>query len=254
MHTKTTTPNTPLRLAALADVHGNVWALEAVLADIKGQDVQGYVLLGDLVADGPAPVRTLERLRALPNTTIVRGNTDRYLSNLGRVVAPRAEMPDLMATWQWAADRLGEEERRFLGRLPTEAILKTPAGQILATHGVPGNDEGWISPKQAGTWDGMEHSGARLLLVGHTHTLFIVETGTGLAIVNPGSVGISPSTGWRANYAILDLWPGGAVSVRHAQVRWDVAAYVAAFEEGIPVNRKARPMLEALRDLIGHSR
>ena len=194
-----------LRLAVLSDVHGNVWALESVLADAERRHLAAFVFLGDLLADGPDPVGTLTMLRTLSNGTYAQGNTDRYLAGLDKVVSPRSELPDLIATWQWAVDQLGAGGCRFLAGLPTGVTLETPAGRLLATHGVPGNDEGFIDPTRSDTWTDLDWHGARLLLVGHTHRPFVLETGDGL-IVNPGSVGITRLTDWRATYAVLDLF------------------------------------------------
>ena len=69
-----------MRIAAFSDIHGNIVALDAVLADIESQGgVDAFWVLGDLVALGPSPVQVLERLVSLPNVRIVRGNTDRYV-------------------------------------------------------------------------------------------------------------------------------------------------------------------------------
>jgi predicted phosphodiesterase len=235
------------RLAVLADIHGNTWALQAVLADIERYHPDGFILLGDLLADGPDPVGTLSLLRTLPNATFVQGNTDRYLSDLSRVVPPRSEMPDLIATWQWAVDQLGEDGCHFLASLPTDAAVETSAGRILATHGVPGDDEGFVDPEQPNTWTGLHWHSARLLLVGHLHVPFVLELDQG-TVVSPGSVGIPSPTGWRASYALLDLYAGGRIAVQHVQVTWDIAGYVDAFARGIPSNRKVRGMLEVLRE------
>ena len=65
-----------MRIALLSDIHGNFVALDAVLRDVSARgEVDGYWVLGDIVALGPDPVRVLERLTALPNATIIRGNT-----------------------------------------------------------------------------------------------------------------------------------------------------------------------------------
>jgi putative phosphoesterase len=236
------------RLAVLSDVHGNSWALRAVLDDVARHHPDGFVLLGDLLADGPDPVSTLALLRSLPNATFVQGNTDRYLADLSNVIPPRSEMPDLIATWQWAVDQIGPAGCRFLADLPTDETIETPAGRILATHGIPGNDEGFVDPEQPNTWTGLRWHDARLLLVGHLHVPFVLELDEG-TVVGPGSVGIASPTGWRASYALLDLYAGGQIAVQHAQVTWDVAGYVEAFDCGIPSNRKVAGMLEALRHL-----
>jgi predicted phosphodiesterase len=242
-----------LRLAVLSDVHGNAWALRSVLADAGRHHPDAWVILGDLLADGPDPVGTLALLRSLPDATLVQGNTDRYLADLDQVVSPRAEMPDLIATWQWAVDQLGEEGCRFLANLPTDATFETPAGPALATHGIPGDDEGWVLPEDPNTWAGLAWRGARLLLVGHTHEPFVLETDEG-TVVNPGSVGIPEPTGWRASYAVLDLYAGGQVAVQHVQATWDIAAYVEAYGCGIPSNRKIANMLRALRGEVDRSK
>jgi putative phosphoesterase len=238
-----------MRLAVLGDVHGNSWALASVLADVERHRPDRFVLLGDLLADGPDPVGTLILLQGLPRARFVRGNTDRYLADLDRLVVPRSEMPDLVATWQWAVELLGEEGHRFLVDLPAEATLESPAGRVLATHGIPGDDEGFIDPRRDDALEGLRWDGAQVLLVGHTHEPYVLRTSRG-TVINPGSVGLSPQTGWRASYALVDLIREGQVAVRHAQVTWDVEAYVAAFGQGMPLNRKAEPMLRALRRAI----
>jgi predicted phosphodiesterase len=241
-----------LRLVVLSDVHGNRWALDAVLAEVERDPPDVYLVLGDLAADGPDPVGTLARLRALPNATFVRGNTDRYLGDLVAVEAhsgvedPGGEWADLIATWQWAAEALGAEKCRFLANLPADVWLDTPAGPVLATHGLPGHDERGIEPNDVETLEKLEWRDARLLLAGHSHVPFVLQGERGTAI-NPGSVGLSPQTQWRASYARMDFYPGGQVAVQHAQVAWDVAAYLAAFGEGIPLNRRAASMLDAMR-------
>jgi 3',5'-cyclic AMP phosphodiesterase CpdA len=69
-----------VRLAILSDLHGNPIALDAVLADIEAKgSVDGFLVLGDLVAIGHDPIGVLERLVGLPGARFVRGNTDRYV-------------------------------------------------------------------------------------------------------------------------------------------------------------------------------
>lgn len=235
-----------MRLVVLADIHGNAWALEAVLADARRFSPDQYVVLGDLLADGPDPLGTLHQLEALDDTPMVRGNTDRYLADLDRLAPPRSEMADLVATWRWGLAQVGQRGRQYLARLPTHAWLDTPLGRVLAAHGVPEDDEAVVLPSAPRSADPLRRDGARVALVGHTHAPFVWQT-DGLLVVNPGSVGLSPETGWRASYALLDLTAEGGVMVRHRQIAWDVAQFVRAFDGGIPVNRKAAPMLEELR-------
>ena len=82
-----------MKIALLSDIHGNSVALDAVLEDIKAQGgVDNYWILGDLVALGPDPLGVLERLSALSDSQIVRGNTDRYVFSGDRPPPTRAEL------------------------------------------------------------------------------------------------------------------------------------------------------------------
>jgi len=233
-----------LRLALLSDIHGNAWALRAVLDDAARFRPDAYVVLGDLLADGPAPSETLKMLRELLRATLVRGNTDRYLSDLTSIESGHADMADKLATWEWGLARIGEEGRRYLEDLPHTASVYTPSGCLLAAHAVPGDDEGWIDLESPETVD---THGAAALLVGHSHAPYVLRTPTGM-VINPGSVGLSPITDWRASWAVIDAIQGGHLWVRHRQVAWDTAAFVRACEtNGMPVDAKLRPTIEALR-------
>ena len=93
------------RVAVLADIHGNLPALEAVLVDVEAAEVDGIVLNGDL-ADGPFPTETLDRLEELgPRAIWLRGNGDRWLVEArgGRFRHPDAGTEALIG---WAASRL----------------------------------------------------------------------------------------------------------------------------------------------------
>lgn len=81
-------------------------------------------------------------------------------------------------------------------------------------HGIPGDDETGISPGLPDHLKALQRRGARVVLVGHTHAPFVWHAGPVL-IINPGSVGLSPQTGWRASYALLDLDVEHGVSVEH---------------------------------------
>lgn len=233
----------PLRLALLSDVHGNAWALRAVLDDAARLEPDAHLVLGDLVADGPAPAETLDLLRDLFGATFVQGNTDRYLANLSAIESWRAEISAKLAVWEWAAARIGEQGRRFLGELPHSAHTHTPSGRLLAVHGLPGDDEGWVDPERPETLD--THGGAALL-VGHSHEPYVVHTPGGI-VVNPGSVGLSPITGWRASWALVDALPGGHLRVRHRQVEWDTPAYIrACHTNGMPIDPRLQETLDKL--------
>lgn len=192
-----------MQVAALYDVHGNLPALEAVLAEIP--DGAAIVVGGD-VAAGPFPGETLERLRGLGGRVRwIRGNVDRELTPGEKGFAP----PELM---DWIRGRMTEEQIAFLHGLPPSLTLDTDGlGRVLFCHAVPANDldvftEATPEERVAPSFAGVE---ADLVVVGHTHMQFD-RTIAGVRVVNAGSVGMSYEDEPGACWALL----GPAVSFR----------------------------------------
>jgi len=185
-----------LRVAALYDVHGNLPALEAVLAAIPGD---AAIVVGGDVAAGPFPAETLERLRALGDRVHwLRGNADRELTSGEEGLAP-AEMLD------WVRARMTPEQIAFLHALPPTLELDIDElGPVLFCHATPQNDVDIftsITPVErvAPAFAGVE---AGLVVVGHTHMQFDREI-AGTRVVNAGSVGMSYEDAPGAYWALL---------------------------------------------------
>lgn len=205
-----------MRVAALYDVHGNLPALEAVLAEV---DADAAILVGGDVASGPFPVETLERLRAFaPRVHFVRGNADRVLDFAG---ANDSEV--WVQSRRWVAERLGDERLSFLAGLPLDMTLDIDGiGPVRFCHGSPGSDEQVITrvtsdERLRGLIAGVEE---RTVVCGHTHIQFdrVVD---GIRVLNAGSVG-APYEGRRGAYW-LELGPGFAFR----RTEYDVEAAVA---------------------------
>jgi putative phosphoesterase len=171
-----------LQVAALYDVHGNLPALDAVLAEVDAD----VVLVGGDIAAGPWPAETLARLRGLGgDVRFIGGNADREVAQQTAGLAP----PELM---EFVRERLSAEEIAFLGALPLiETIEVDGLGTVLFCHATPRNDEEIftrISPDER--WrealDGVE---ADVVVCGHTHVQFD-RTIDGVRLVNAGSVGM----------------------------------------------------------------
>jgi putative phosphoesterase len=202
-------------VAAISDIHGNLPALEAVLADIESEGLEKIVVVGDSVS-GPWPAEVFDLLSAV-GAQIVRGNADR--------AEEVARFSSELASWN--AVRLG------VGRLAT--VLSWPLtlklrvdglGDLLVCHSTPTSDTPIytrITPDDElrpmlGSVD------ADVLLCGHTHMQYDRTLADGLRIVNPGSVGM-PYEGARGAYwAIL----GPDVDFRRTE--YDVEACVAAIQ------------------------
>ena len=177
-----------VRIAAISDTHGNLLALEAVLADIATRSVDVTVDLGDLLSGGLQPRETADRLVALRLPT-VRGNHERQLLTTS---------PEQMS----ASDRLARavispEHLAWLASLPLTLEL---AVGVLAFHGSPSDDLTYLletveqTGARAATHDEVlerlgDVSGWSLLLCGHTHLQREMRLPSGTLVVNPGSVG-----------------------------------------------------------------
>jgi diadenosine tetraphosphatase ApaH/serine/threonine PP2A family protein phosphatase len=204
-------------LACLYDIHGNVRALEAVLADARAAGAAAFALGGDFAALGPEPEEVLARLDALGATVRLAGNWERW-------AAAPDEAPDDPVIQGGAA-----AVREALGpdRIAAEAGLAWTArvGEAVLVHASPVSDVRGFGAQAAG--EDAELVGdvdAPLLVVGHTHLAFRRTGPGGIEIFNPGSVGMPLDGDPRAAYALVDddgRW-------EHRRVAYDHAAAAAA--------------------------
>jgi putative phosphoesterase len=180
-------------IAALYDIHGNLPALEAVLAEIP-QDAT-IVVGGDICAGGEQPSEVLARLRGLGDRVLfLRGNSDRELHPGEEGLAPAEVVAE-------ARSRLSEAEIEFLyGLPPTQRV-----GDVLYCHASPRNDVDVFTERTAEEaiaplFEGLDVS---TVVCGHTHTQY-ERTVAGVRIVNAGSVGM-PYEKEPGAYWLLDL-------------------------------------------------
>jgi len=184
-----------LRLAVLADIHGNAAALEAALKDIKHHKPDRLLVCGDLVLNGPRPSESIQLLRQADTdgALIVQGNTDICVADFDFAAAfPWMEdVPDgHRAAAEWAHDVLADEEIDYLRRLPAERRLWHTDSLVLICHGSPGSQtNGLPADLDPGvTVERVTRTDARVVVCGHTHVADVRELGRKL-IVNPGSCG-----------------------------------------------------------------
>src|SRR5690242_8182382 len=180
-------------VAVLADIHGVLPALEAVLADAQDADV--IVLAGD-IASGPQPVETLDLLTALGDRAVwVRGSADRELVEMARGTYD-AKPPDEVSPW--AAEQLRPDQVELLAGLPTTVTI----GDALFCHATPRDDEEMVlvdSPisRWSTVFNGLP-ADVRTVVCGHTHMPFARQVDRRL-VVNAGSVGMpygAPGPSW----------------------------------------------------------
>ena len=208
-----------MRIAALYDIHGNVPALDAVLADA---DAEVILVGGDFVA-GPWPAETYERLRSLEgDVRFIRGNADREVVDEEPGRAP----PELM---EFVRERLPEEAFGFLRTLP----LTVSVGRALFCHATPRNDEEIftrISPDER--WEeALAGVDAEVVVCGHTHIQFDRRIGD-IRLVNAGSVGMPYEREPGAYWALLD---GTDVELRRTEyIPGDLSVWPGEWPEASP--------------------
>ena len=187
------------KLAVLYDVHGNLAALDAVVAEAEAAVVEGYVLGGDYATFGPWPRETVERLEELPVEAWVRGNVDRWLVEPPEV--PEAARPLVEAAVKAALAALSEEQVARLHALPAEADVDG----LLYCHASPRSDVESFAPDPE---DGEERLLAgvarRTVVFGHSHIQFARPGPGETQLVNPGSVGQPLDGDTRAAWAIAE--------------------------------------------------
>ena len=213
-----------MRVAAISDIHGNLPALEAVLADIEREGVDEIVVAGDSVS-GPWPAEVFDLLDSI-GARIVRGNADRA----EEVMAHSSELG------AWNADRLGASRVAMVTAWPLTLELAVEGlGDVLLCHSTPTSDTPIytrITPDRE-LVELLGDVAADVLVCGHTHMQYDRRLTTGLRVANPGSVGMPYESRRGAYWAVL------GPNIEFRRTEYDVEATVAAIQVmGAPVDAR----------------
>jgi putative phosphoesterase len=213
-----------MRIAVVSDIHANLSALEAVIADLRITSPDIVVHGGDLVSGGTRPAQVIDRIREM-NWPGVYGNTDEMLWAPHRVSetlrAPHLHrIRDLVLTHTRPAtlEAIGDERLGWLRALP----VSWRGHEISVVHAVPGDP--WPIVAATASDDEMERVygalGSRRVVYGHIHVPFVRRL-SALTLANAGAVSLSFDGDPRASYAILD-----AEHVEIRRVEYDVGAEI----------------------------
>ncbi len=238
-----------MRLAVLADTHGNLPALEAVLADAGEWAVDGYLVAGD-ISGGPRAGETIARLRSL-NGCLIRGNGEEYVLDYHAGRAPASWYTgELWSNLRWSYQRLDRDDLALIAGLPDQRLVSVNgAAPIRMVHGTPWSTREFLYPDsdpvaleafgRAGLLPD-DHQVPRLmdvlsgcqeavLVCAHSHIPWNQESDE-LLVVNPGSVGAPNNGDARAQYAIL-TWQGGRWHATLRAVAYDLDRIRAAYRD-----------------------
>jgi putative phosphoesterase len=238
-----------MRIAVLADIHGNLPALEAVLSDIRAENADGIIVAGDTMG-GPDPIETFDQLLAL-NVWTIRGNSEDYFLTYDRGDAPEAwRVSDQWATMRWLYHRLDRETLDYMAALPHQRVVTLDnTAPIRIAHGslhsakqhlVPERDPDTVrafrraglplSGRSAVSADqALSHTLEPVLVCGHSHIAW-QWVNDGRFVLNPGSVGGPINGDPRAQYALL-TWQGGRWHAEHRALEYDVGRVRTVYKD-----------------------
>ena len=230
-----------MKIAIISDIHGNCVALDAVLSDIKEQDVDQIVCLGDAVQGGPQPAGVVARLREL-HCPVVMGNADDWLltgidSGAENIPEERRHRMDDIRRWQLT--QLTEQDLAFIREFkPTLQIRLDDERTLFCYHGSPQSFDHVILPQTPDEEvrrylepkEGMIYTG------GHTHMQFIRHFGRTFHF-NPGSVGVAFRHDQPEDNFHLDPWGeyamltsrSGNLSLEFRRVMFDVEELISVY-------------------------
>lgn len=213
-----------MKIAVFGDVHGNRFALEAVLKDMEAHRVDEWVNLGDQLFGGadPAGAWALQQhIKEQYSAKEIRGNTD---ERLGEELTPETKKREML---EWLHRVLPEGAAPYVAALPSSATLAD--GKVLAGHGTPGDawtyllrdGKSWASDELV-----LERLGdigeARVVIVGHSHLEHVRQLGS-LTVVNCGAVSRQKDGAPHARWVLLE-GEGDRWNVTFKRVTYDVEA------------------------------
>jgi len=234
-----------MRVAVIADIHGNQIALEAVLQDLAQQAaVDHLVIAGDLCLNGPCPRQALETVRGL-QCPVIQGNVD------AEIVTKAVEKGEKKrGTVGWTREQIGQPGIDYLASLPFSNRIVNPMGSdLLIVHANPLNLEDAIFPNAPDStlehfFNGLEPAiGA--LAFGHLHIAYTRQWRR-LLLVDVASCGLPRDEDLRAAYGIL-TWQDGTWNAEIRRVAYNVQEVVKQIKScGMPnVEKRIKTLLEA---------
>jgi putative phosphoesterase len=227
-----------MRITLIADIHGNLPALQAVLQHAQNYYAAKKILnLGDMIGYGPFPDEVVKAIRGIQFINILGNYDKKVLSKANRKEGwQKIKSPDKRQLFAWTYHALSKSSRKYLRSLPESKKITLSGKTIMMTHGSPDSHTEHLLPDmpKARFSELAGIAGTDIVLSGHSHQAYSEDV-DGTLFVNPGSVGRPDDGDPRASYAILTI-EGDEVSIEHFRVPYDIMASVRRMRQtGLPL-------------------
>ncbi|MFA5772407.1 MAG: YfcE family phosphodiesterase [Thermoplasmata archaeon] len=220
----------PQKIALIADVHGNIHALSAVLADAKKHGAQAILNAGDLVGYGAFPDEVVSKLSSECSLSIIGNFDTNVIAKIGKKSRGGSDKAIAIA---YAVQNLSKSSVKYLKTLPPKICMRVREKTIIVVHGSPDDANEHITPHtpEQRLRRIAQSEKADIIVTGHSHMPFSRRVGR-TVFINPGSVGRPNDGDYRASYALLTLEP---FFVEFVRVDYDVESEVKAIRKrGLP--------------------
>lgn len=216
-----------MKIAVLSDIHANIYALESVRKEIRRQNVDSVICLGDLVMTGPHPAESYDLMESLKPDVWLQGNTDGWIKEMEEDFHPQTTREkEIYQMYLWSGDKLSLSQKRKLINRPIYQSFEFDGVPLSFCHGSPSSYSRAILP-DAPIGDLNELTGnmkSDYLFCGHSHLRFVKTAGNKL-IINFGSISI-PGEDYskQAGYGIIHIRKGH-ISFQQKECEYDYIAF-----------------------------
>jgi putative phosphoesterase len=223
-----------MKVAILADIHANIYALEATLADCEKEEVSHFIVAGDLVGYYYWPKPVVQRLMHDTRVTCIRGNhEDMLMEAIDNSSAADRYRQKYGSGFDVCRESLCEDQLKWLCNLPSTVEITLEGAHFSVHHGSPSSTNEYIYPDATQEVLARCHDSSDFTILGHTHYAFMHDL-DGRILLNPGSVGQPRDFGGQACYAVVDL---ANRAFRFKRIPYDVSPVVTAAQARDPALR-----------------
>lgn len=241
-----------MRLVVLSDVHGNCFALETVLEDLKKTNYDHIVCNGDMIQSGPQPHETVQLLREV-NCSIVMGNSDAWLmtgveTDAHLISEERRKKLDIVRAW--SLSKLTEDDRAFIKTFQSTVTVDLGQGRdLLAFHGSPISFDQFLLPStpEDEFQEILKPYANNMLTGGHMHLQYVRRLRDSQNFFfNPGSVGVAYNHEQSDPNGLLDPWAEYAIlTARKSHIHLEFVRVALDMEKMAEIYRKSdRPFAD----------